>query len=668
MNYLQTSNYMDSSALSTSMTRDHSHSTLRKFLVDLKSRNFDSIKFATYRAAAKLFYVQTSTNLNYVDIYNVIESFRENGLNTMDHNAEIDEARLECIVASIFFALYKRLPSSKDIDVETNIVTLTQWLMHAYDRDNLGRVRILSVKTALTVLCSGRLIDKLRYVFTQISESNGMLNQSRFDAYLKELLHLPAAVGEEPNFGYNEDTMREFFKPRGILDQNSTNLDQFLQSMMVEKTSGVLFWLHMLHKLIKASAVEHEIQCKACGRKPFNGLRYKCLNCYNYQLCQDCFWREKVSGSHTSEHDMREYSTWNKGERGSSVKKKFLCSPARNGHKLPDYPREPQPDKTFDMSNIVPAMPVDLVAPVSPMTRKISHTERSPNSTLSFDTSKTEPAAAVSQEVVIRMDDEHRLIARYAQRLASEIGSDSESSITENSGSGEISKEQRDMICNLEDQNRSLLREIRKLKVEHDQTVKNAQQVGTDPTVLTELKILRQRKDELEMRMSALQETRRELMVQLEGLMKLLKNNQSSPRGVQRKTSMREIAQACSIKVSRPQGQSHGHQPQGSLSGVNGHVKQAFGKTAEPTAVGRNLRSDLLHAVDDITSVISLLVEELSKDEVEDSSDVLTASSEKSSSQKYEQLTRDLDLIMNELSATQANQDVIDVRNPVMTY
>ncbi|GAA6094041.1 dystrobrevin, beta a isoform X1, partial [Tachysurus ichikawai] len=32
-----------------------------------------------------------------------------------------------------------------------------------------------------------------------------------------------------------------------------------------------------------------------------------------------------------------------------------------------------------------------------------------------------------------------------------------------------------------------------------------------------------QRKDELEQRMSALQESRRELMVQLEGLMKLLK-------------------------------------------------------------------------------------------------------------------------------------------------
>jgi len=34
---------------------------------------------------------------------------------------------------------------------------------------------------------------------------------------------------------------------------------------------------------------------------------------------------------------------------------------------------------------------------------------------------------------------------------------------------------------------------------------------------------VRQRKDELEQRMSSLQESRRELMVQLEGLMKLLK-------------------------------------------------------------------------------------------------------------------------------------------------
>ena len=67
------------------------------------------------------------------------------------------------------------------------------------------------------------------------------------------------------------------------------------------------------------------------------------------------------------------------------------------------------------------------------------------------------------------------------------------------------------------------MNEIRKLKQEHEEAIKNAQQLGCDPSLLTELRVLRQRKDELEMRMSALQETRRELMVQLEGLMKLLK-------------------------------------------------------------------------------------------------------------------------------------------------
>ena len=75
---------------------------------------------------------------------------------------------------------------------------------------------------------------------------------------------------------------------------------------------------------------------------------------------------------------------------------------------------------------------------------------------------------------------------------------------------------------------RTLLQEIRQLKAEHEEATKNAQQMGAeqmaaDPNLLTELRVLRQRKDELEMRMSTLQETRRELMVQLEGLMKLLK-------------------------------------------------------------------------------------------------------------------------------------------------
>lgn len=46
---------------------------------------------------------------------------------------------------------------------------------------------------------------------------------------------------------------------------------------------------------------------------------------------------------------------------------------------------------------------------------------------------------------------------------------------------------------------------------------------SADPGQMQELKELRQKKDELELRMSGLQETRKELMSQLEGLMSILK-------------------------------------------------------------------------------------------------------------------------------------------------
>ena len=71
---------------------------------------------------------------------------------------------------------------------------------------------------------------------------------------------------------------------------------------------------------------------------------------------------------------------------------------------------------------------------------------------------------------------------------------------------------------------REILREIQRLRQEQELQAKTQSETqARNPTLLAELRLLRQRRDELEARMSALQESRRELMVQLEGLMKLLK-------------------------------------------------------------------------------------------------------------------------------------------------
>lgn len=48
-------------------------------------------------------------------------------------------------------------------------------------------------------------------VFSQMSDSNGLLVFSKFDQFLKEVLKLPTAVFEGPSFGYTEHSVRTCF-------------------------------------------------------------------------------------------------------------------------------------------------------------------------------------------------------------------------------------------------------------------------------------------------------------------------------------------------------------------------------------------------------------------------------------------------------------------------
>ena len=75
-----------------------------------------------------------SFTVHLVDVFNMIEAFRENGLNTLDHNTELHETRLEAIVSNIFYALNKRLPTTHYIDVERSTSLVTNWLLYAYDK------------------------------------------------------------------------------------------------------------------------------------------------------------------------------------------------------------------------------------------------------------------------------------------------------------------------------------------------------------------------------------------------------------------------------------------------------------------------------------------------------------------------------------------------------
>ncbi|XP_042743562.1 dystrobrevin beta isoform X1 [Lagopus leucura] len=563
----------------------------RQLFMEMRAQNFDVIRLSTYRTACKLRFVQKRCNLHLVDIWNMIEAFRDNGLNTLDHNTEINVSRLETIISSIYYQLNKRLPSTHQISVEQSISLLLNFMIAAYDSEGHGKLTVFSVKAMLATMCGGKILDKLRYIFSQISDSNGLMIFSKFDQFLKEVLKLPTAVFEGPSFGYTEHSVRTCFP-----QQKKIMLNMFLDTLMADPPPQCLVWLPLMHRLAHVENVFHPVECSYCRCESMMGFRYRCQQCHNYQLCQNCFWRGHASGPHSNQHQMKEHSSWKSPAKKLShaISKSLGCVPSREPPR-PVFPE--QPEKPLDLAHIVPPRPLTNMNDAM-----VTH----------MSSGAPTPTKSVLDSPG-RLDEEHRLIARYAARLAAEA-SNTPRPPTDLGFNFDANKQQRQLIAELENKNREILQEIQRLRLEHEQasqpTPEKAQQ---NPTLLAELRLLRQRKDELEQRMSALQESRRELMVQLEGLMKLLKEEEQ-----------KQAAQAAGSAHSSP---THGAgrplpMPVRSTSAGSTptHGPQDIGDMQEAFTQGtrRNLRNDLLVAADSITNTMSSLVKELHSAEEED--------------------------------------------------
>ncbi|XP_026789835.1 dystrobrevin, beta b isoform X4 [Pangasianodon hypophthalmus] len=562
----------------------------RQLFMEMRAQNFDVIRLSTYRTACKLRFVQKRCNLHLVDVWNMIEAFRDNGLSTLDHNAEINVSRLETILSSIFYQLNKRLPTTHQINVEQSIGLLLNFMVATYDSEGHGKLTVFAMKSMLATMCGGKIVDKLRYIFSQISDSSGTMVFAKFDQFLREVLKLPTAVFEGPSFGYTEHSVRTCFP-----QQKKILLNTFLDIMMADPPPQCLVWLPLMHRLANVENVFHPVECSYCRSESMMGFRYRCQQCHGYQLCQNCFWRGHANGPHSNQHQMKEHSSWKSPAKKLShaISKSLGCVPIGE----PPHPVYPEASER----------PQDLAHPTT--------TLESPS----------------------RLDEEHRLIARYAARLAAEASNSTQCPPTDLSFNFDANKQQRQLIAELENKNREILQEIQRLRLEHEQasqpTPEKAQQ---NPTLLAELRLLRHRKDELEKRMSALQESRRELMVQLEGLMRLLKDEEQ--KGAQTGGSPHSSpshSASCTMPMpirSTSAGSTPTHTPQDCLAGVSDDVLDAFSQ-----GVPRNLRNDLLVAADSITNTMSSLVKELHSvdDGLEDEEVNMRNGREKVSAQRH---------------------------------
>ncbi|KFD70801.1 hypothetical protein M514_01246 [Trichuris suis] len=580
---------MDGVQYPTSLVNSLAKSDFRMLVSEMREQNFDTIRFATYRTACKLRFVQRKANLHLVDIWNVIESFRENGLNALEYKTEVKASRIELLLSTIYHNLNKRLPVSQQIDSNLTIRLLNSFLVAAYDREDGGKFQVFSVKVALATLCAGKLLDKLRYIFSLISDASAVLDFNKFSDYLKEVLALPCVVFEGPTFSYSESAPRQFFD-----SGSKISVSMFLDSLMADPCPPCLMWLPLFHRMASVEHVFHPVICDACGRDSFTGFRYKCQRCHNYQLCQECFWRGRVSGSHTNQHEMKEYSSYKSPTKqlSHSISKSLQCVPGQASRRLlvPETPERP-----LDLSNVVPSSP-SLVR---------GHFKKSPDVDIANGIACGNAACIANANFDDSLDDEHKLIARYTAKLS---GRSAYHPVMLNAF--EENMEQKATIAHLEKKNREILREIHRLQAMQSATSLSALSAsGTgDEGVAAELDSLRARKAELELRMQHLQDTRKDLLEQLEGLMKVLKHTrESSPHSLH----------SFNGNEGTPRDFSSLSDNEKPCSPYGSHNRSGVGIASPYSTFGirkDSLQTDLLSAADSITNTMTSLVQELNTD------------------------------------------------------
>ncbi|OQR73137.1 dystrobrevin alpha-like [Tropilaelaps mercedesae] len=474
-------------------------------------QDLDSIRFASYRMARKILYAQRRFSFNQIDIWHVIEAVREQSLNQVAPESAVDLPRVAALLTTLYVQLNKRVTGGNRVDVSVVSSGLLGWLRATYPSalspsdplSRTGAIPALNIKVFLAMLSCGKTVDIYRYIFSLIADSSGWLLPSRLTLFIRAALCLPESLLESPSFAYNDSLATELFPP-----EHKYTINNFLQIILTEPGPQCLLWFPLVGKMAAVENVLHPISCDACHSPQFYGFRYKCQRCYNYHLCQQCFWKGRTSNQHSLQHQCKEYTSYNPPSKqlSHSLRKSFRCVPDKRGDsgvpRVVDRPTTP-----LNLQHIVPPHHSTPTLTRSTAPYAITNIHHStfgketngglPRELYSSLDSMVEPLASfVSEE--FSPDEEHALIARFSRRLrpegnaspassglctsftdlcgsninkpATTLSTEREQNSVETSGSewarDESLEEKQMLVARLEARNREMMKEILRLRRE----------------------------------------------------------------------------------------------------------------------------------------------------------------------------------------------------------
>nr|CAD7427340.1 unnamed protein product [Timema monikensis] len=507
-------------------------------------------KFARHSERAKLpnrikslsFYL----TVDLLSLSAAVESFDSHGLRAQNDKL-IDVPDMVTVLASLYETIAADNPSLVNVPLCLDLAI--NWLLNVYDSQRTGQIRVLSFKVGLVLLCKGHLEEKYRYLFRLIADPNRLVDQRKLGLLLHDCIQVPRQLGEVAAFGGSniEPSVRSCFEKAGK-DKTTIEAIHFLNWLQQEPQSMV--WLPVLHRLSAAETAKHQAKCNICKEYPIVGFRYRCLKCFNFDMCQNCFFSGRKAKNHKLTHPMQEYCTattsgedvrdFTRALRNKFKSKRYFKKHPRVGY-LPvqtvlegDALESPAPSPQHS------TLTQDMHSRLEMYASRLAEVELRTRSNSTPDSMDTHYHSLKDTHSIIVNDDEHQLIAQYCQSLNGGDNVPVPRSPVQIMVA--IDAEQREeleaMIRELEEENASLQAEYERLRAKQtpgstpEESSHLSSRGGGTPDVdmLAEAKLLRQHKGRLEARMQILEDHNRQLEAQLQRLRQLLDEpNSSSP-------------------------------------------------------------------------------------------------------------------------------------------
>jgi len=264
---------------------------------------FDNIRYAAYRLSSKLLEVQVILGSATVCLKLTQSVLTHHGYSSPSLVLSSQELR------EFLLDLYNRATRAKGIfshhaSHEVSTEAMASFVEQILDPNHRGGVSVLGLKTVLAVMTAARLKDRLAFLFREHSDHQARISETGLAYLLNIISRIPEILGEGIMFGNG-------VVARGVrncmLAGGGRVVTEEVWMAWATLEPPELVWLTTSYRQQASLKVQHGVKCSSCQAYPIMGLRYQCLQCLSYDMCQNCFFIGMSTKGHKPKHPVQEY-------------------------------------------------------------------------------------------------------------------------------------------------------------------------------------------------------------------------------------------------------------------------------------------------------------------------------------------------------------------------